>query len=330
MTKQKKKKSKSSLTQQRHHQQTQTPVQSTSSPDSNRKKRRIRSQSEEDGQNNNDIIVSASIVPHVIQWLEKRKHKIPDALLKSDNDGAALASLTDIPRVLSLVPSLRERERRALVRHIEKCINNNGSGGNSDTKIELEGSDGEYDIHDHQGELNIIQGNSTSWPPNNVQFSNNYKWDPSVPNEIKDKYSPPNNEIRQRAPRLSNRVYFKRIADPNHPAHGEFGLYCALPHAPPGSWLMDYVGYVTLGEDQDKQSDYVSDFGEKSDLACDANSYGNEARFLNDFRNTGKHPNVEFTIRRDENGELRQGVYVKLKKDAKEEGFDGVNGMRSC
>ena len=42
------------------------------------------------------------------------------------------------------------------------------------------------------------------------------------------------------------------------------------------------------------------------------------------FRNTGKHPNVEFNTRRDKNGELRQGVYVKLKKDAKQEGFDGV------
>ena len=59
-------------------------------------------------------------------------------------------------------------------------------------------------------------------------------------------------------------------------------------------------------------------------MACDANTYGNEARFLNDFRNTGKYPNVEFNLRRDKNGELRQGVYVKSAKEAREVGFSGV------
>ena len=167
---------------------------------------------------------------------------------------------------------------------------------------------------------------STSNPewPSSVKFSNNYRWDLSVPNEIKDKYCPPNG-TRIRANHFSRKVYFKKITDSNHPAYGEFGLYCALPTgAPPGTWLLDYVGHITLGEDQNEQSDYVSDFGEKSELACDAKSYGNEARFLNDFRNTGKHPNVEFNFRRDRNGELRQGVYVKLEKDSKVEGFNGV------
>ena len=94
----------------------------------------------------------------------------------------------------------------------------------------------------------------------------------------------------------------------------------------------------------------MSDFGDRSELACDANTYGNEARFLNDvslpsswalagasstsprltarpasralpqFRNTGRHPNVEFRLRRDGRGELRQGVYVRGRR----EGFDGV------
>ena len=59
-------------------------------------------------------------------------------------------------------------------------------------------------------------------------------------------------------------------------------------------------------------------------MACDANVLGNEARFLNDFRNTGNYPNVEFNFRRDRNGEFRQGVYVKQVKEAKEKGFDGI------
>ena len=40
---------------------------------------------------------------------------------------------------------------------------------------------------------------------------------------------------------------------------------------------------------------------------------GNEARFVNDYRNTGRRPNVEFRLRRDRRGELRQGVYVAAK-----------------
>mmetsp|Transcript_10704 Transcript_10704/g.23701 ORF Transcript_10704/g.23701 Transcript_10704/m.23701 type:complete len:362 (+) Transcript_10704:122-1207(+) len=310
MSKKNKNKSKES----HHDQQQHQPSKSSPSPDCKKRKRSLPS---EDGEKNNNgtTIEIVSIVPHVIQWLEKRKKKVPHEL---QSDGGALSFTDDIDRVVCLLPSLRERERRALVRHVEKCINNKGSHGK---KVELEGSDGEYDIHNEGGQNNGADIQSSSWPAT-VQFGNDYRWNPTIPKEIKDKYSPPT--TRQRAPRLSNKVYFKRITDPDHPAHGEFGLYCAVPHAPPGSWLLDYVGHVTLGEDQDKESDYVSDFGEKSELACDANNYGNEARFLNDFRNTGKHPNVEFNTRRDKNGELRQGVFVKLKKDAKGEGFDGV------
>ena len=40
---------------------------------------------------------------------------------------------------------------------------------------------------------------------------------------------------------------------------------------------------------------------------------GNEARFVNDYRNTGRRANVEFRLRRDRRGELRQGVYVAAK-----------------
>lgn len=221
---------------QQHHQQKSHSIVSSPSPN-NCKKRRT----------NTDTTI-ASIAPYVIQWLEKRKKTIPEAL-KSDVSGGT--SFTDINCVMRLLPSLRERERRALVRHVDKCIN-----GDDETKVvELEGSDGEYDIHDNLQHNNI---QNSSWPAN-VQFSNNYHWHPTVPQETKDKYCPQNR--RQRTPRLSNKVYFKRITDPNHPAHREFGLFCAIPHAPPGTWLLDYVGRITLGEDQDKQSGKDSDFG---------------------------------------------------------------------
>ena len=278
------------------------------SPSSNSKKKRPRPDAPSTGDG------STSVAPHAVQWLEKRKMKVPDALR---GDGGA--STTTMEEVLRLLPGLRERERRALVRHVDKCASQNGG---DEAKKELEGSDGEYDINEKGGSQSTQSAPGDEWPKD-VQFSNDYHWDDAVPAEVREKYAPPN-RVRKRAARFSHKVYFRRISDPDHPAHGEFGLYCALDRIPPGAWLLDYVGRVMRGEDQDKQSDYVSDFGEKSELACDANKHGNEARFLNDFRNTGKFPNVEFNLRRDKNGELRQGVYVKLAKDARRPGFDGV------
>jgi hypothetical protein len=255
--------------------------------------------------------VTTNITPIVVQWLESRKKSVPAALNQKHPP-------TDMDTVLRLLPDLRERERRALIRKVEKELQNNGEGKR---KQDLEGSDDEYCESHNEADNN--QTLSDKWP-STVQFSNSYEWDASVPQNIKNKYCPCDGP-RNRNNRLSKKVYFKRITDTNHPACGEYGLFCALPDgAAPGTWLLDYVGRITLGENQDIQSDYVSDFGEHSELACDANTFGNEARFLNDFRNTGNHPNVEFNFRRDKHGELRQGVYVKLKKDSKVEGFDGV------
>lgn len=251
------------------------------------------------------------IAPIVIQWLESRKKTVPPVLKGS-------YPLTDMDDILKLLPDLRERERRALVRKVEKSLQNGGT--NLKQTQELEGSDNEYSDSKSSSSMKHL---SDMWP-SSVEFSNNYKWDTSVPKEVKDKYYPVDG-ARVRANHFSPRVYFKRITDQDHPAYGEYGLYCALPNgAPPGTWLLDYVGHVTLGENQNRKSDYVSDFGDHSELACDANTFGNEARFLNDFRNTGKYPNVEFNFRRDKTGELRQGVYVKLAKDSKVEGFNGV------
>lgn len=303
-----------------HYQQAAAPHGNRSMHHANQKKRpRSTSDGSRDSPSRKDVASrntttksdDAQLASMVIQWLLSRKKSVPSVL-------KGMYPPTDMDEILKLLPDLRERERRALVRKVEKTLQNDGAPTNQ--KHVFEGSDNEYsenadDVHQHT--LN------DKWP-SSVEFSNNYKWEPTVPNDIKDKYHPTNG-ARVRTNHFSKRVYFKRITDPDHPACGEYGLYCALPEgAPPGTWLLDYVGHVTLGENQNKKSDYVSDFGEQSELACDANTFGNEARFLNDFRNTGKHPNVEFNFRRDKLGELRQGVYVKLAKDSKVEGFDGV------
>ena len=82
---------------------------------------------------------------------------------------------------------------------------------------------------------------------------------------------------------------------------------------PAGSRIIDYVGAVCLGANEDRESDYVCDFGENSEFALDSRHVGNEARFINDYRNTGRHANVEFRLRRDSRGEMRQGVFVNSK-----------------
>ena len=277
-------------------------------PDTPKDKKRKRSRSDEQ-------IAPSSVGPHVIRWLEKRKKKVPDALLDDTNN------LMQIEHILRLL-ALKERERRALVRYVEKRVDEEMNGGPE--KVELQDSDGEYDINSNSAAATSHHHKQQEhqWP-SSVTFSNNYEWEPSVSADIKEKYYP-SNKVRQRSNHFSRKVYFKRITDKDHPAYGQFGLFCAL-HAKPGQWLLDYVGNVSLGEDQNKDSDYVSDFGNHSELACDANVLGNEARFLNDFRNTGSHPNVEFNFRRDKNGEFRQGVYVKQAKEAKEQGFNGIN-----
>ena len=230
---------------------------------------------------NNDATTDSQnvsiVTATVVQWLESRKKSVPSVLQREN-------APTDMDQILKLLPDLRERERRALIRKVAKTLQSNDGTNNESKHQELDGSDNEYSEND----VTTAHTSTMEWPLSSVEFSNNYRWDASVPQEIKDKYYP-TNDIRHRVNRLSSKVYFKRITDSNHPACGEYGLFCALPNgAPPGTWLLDYVGHVTLGEDQNKQSDYVSDFGEHSELACDANAYGNEARFLNDFRNTGR------------------------------------------
>ena len=165
-----------------------------------------------------------------------------------------------------------------------------------------------------QPELPLVEGGE--WPAS-VTFLADYVWSQDVRPELLTLYA------GSRASRRDDRAYdaprplpcplvrVRAITDPAHPACGQFGLYAAqaLQH---GQHVLDYLGVVS--EVEDRTSDYVVDFGEHSELALDALSMGNEGRFVNDYRNTGRHANVEFRIRRGERGELRQGVYVCAKQ----------------
>jgi len=106
-------------------------------------------------------------------------------------------------------------------------------------------------------------------------------------------------------------------ADQKHPAAGQFGLFAAQTLAP-GEHVMDYLGLVTQYEHCNADSEYVACLA--PGLLCDAERFGNEARFINDFHGSGKNPNVRFERRVDEaSGEHRLGIRVMKRKIRKGE-----------
>lgn len=118
-----------------------------------------------------------------------------------------------------------------------------------------------------------------------------------------------------RAPVLHSRAQQKKrvkvrvVTDEGHPARGQRGLYANKKFSP-RERIIDYHGVVTRSEDADETSDYCLAFGERNELAVDANEAGNEARFANDFRNTGKAQNAKFDAYRDEKGDYKLAVFA--------------------
>lgn len=216
---------------------------------------------------------------------------------------------------MPLLTSLKEREKRALERFLRKRQAHDEIGDESgvaaastqlaaDAVVTAHCSEGEEEGNDRPLGPPAVRGGA--WP-GNVTYANDYAWDADIEPALLKLYRPL--APRPRPARPCPRTYAAVIDDPDHPAHGEYGLFAAAFLAN-GSWVLDYVGAVGLGEREDRTSDYVADFGEQSELALDARHHGNEARFVNDFRNTGRRANVEFKLRRDGRGELRQGLFV--------------------
>ncbi|EPS99095.1 hypothetical protein FOMPIDRAFT_1124889 [Fomitopsis schrenkii] len=101
----------------------------------------------------------------------------------------------------------------------------------------------------------------------------------------------------------------RRITEPSHPAHGQFGLFAAKK-IHPRSYIVDYAGEVHC--DDRPGSDYdLSLYREASGLSVgiDSQLMGNEARFVNDYRGIKSKPNAVFEERRTEAGELRMSVW---------------------
>ena len=147
------------------------------------------------------------------------------------------------------------------------------------------------------------------------QFITQYLWDTRVPTELRTACGGRRPARDQPACR---KVRVTPIAEGEaHPAAGQFGLFAAQTLAP-GEHVLDYLGLVCTEETCNPDSQYVAALA--PGLLCDAEKFGNEARFTNDFHGTGKNPNVRFERRVDkETGEHRLGIHVLKRKIRKGE-----------
>ena len=115
-----------------------------------------------------------------------------------------------------------------------------------------------------------------SWPAG-VSFIGDYVWALDVGADLLAKYAGEPSRREPASPSCCTAVRIKHITDPRHPACGEFGLVASVD-LQQGQHILDYLGAVSVAED--RTSDYVVDFGEHSELALDALTVGNEARFV--------------------------------------------------
>jgi len=113
----------------------------------------------------------------------------------------------------------------------------------------------------------------------------------------------------------SARVEIRAITDPAHPACGQHGLFAAQALAP-GSFILPYYGTYPpgagAGSARHARSDYDLWLDREANVAVDAERAGNEARFVNDYRGTGRNrPNAEFREVWDpRRGERGMAVFV--------------------
>jgi hypothetical protein len=290
---------------------------------------------------------SAAVLLDVVAWLEKRKHDVPATLRAAcpprPPDGSARPASAKPPADESaefkwaiglLGGELRERDRRALVRFVQKAASGGADKKQRTDDPNLQPASDDEGAASSSAPDRLPEVRGGAWPAE-VEYSNNYRWGSDVPAALAAVYRPA--AVRPRPARPCPRTFAAVVTEAGHPAAGECGLFAAVGMAV-GAYVIDYVGAISLGENEDKTSDYVCDFGEsecprrltrapvasrhslrsrlsaESELALDARHVGNEGRFVNDYRNTGRHANVEFRLRRDARGEMRQGIYVCAKQ----------------
>ncbi len=126
------------------------------------------------------------------------------------------------------------------------------------------------------------------------ETATNYLWT----NKISYKKLPKNERKRfSKGRSLSEWASIKTVEEPTHPCFGQLGLFskCNLKA---NSYLGEYTGrvFVEMVESVYK-SKYLVDYSNPGVeglemVVADGGDEGNETRFINDMRNTGKEPNV--------------------------------------
>jgi hypothetical protein len=112
------------------------------------------------------------------------------------------------------------------------------------------------------------------------------------------------------------------IDTPSHPANGQHGLFAAKD-LKPGTFILQYLGeiHISLPPTPDSSestaidlhatSDYDLSLDREMGIGIDADMWGNEARFINDYRGIAERPNAEFREVWDERRKERgMGVFV--------------------
>lgn len=99
-----------------------------------------------------------------------------------------------------------------------------------------------------------------------------------------------------------------------HPANGQSGLFATVD-LKPGTFILQYLGEIhdtpTEVENPHVNSDYDLSLDRDIGLGIDADSAGNEARFINDYRGVADRANAEFKEIWDvKRGEKGIGVFV--------------------
>jgi hypothetical protein len=204
-------------------------------------------------------------VEPVVAWLCKKRLAIPAALSTAQErrllPDAALAD--EMAWVLSLLPGLKERERRSLERHAQRQQRAGAEGAPGAEQLAIGAADGQSDS-DQEGAVGPASSSEiVDWPAG-VRYSNDYVWDDAVPPDVRAKYGPtrssgsgaPCGRSKRRRPGACPCVEARRIEEEGHPAFGQHGLF-ARANLARGARVLDYVGRVSLGEHEDRTSDYV-------------------------------------------------------------------------
>jgi hypothetical protein len=129
----------------------------------------------------------------------------------------------------------------------------------------------------HKSSKSIVPKN---WP-SNVQFIQQMK--PLLQEIFSTEIVPSN-----------SKVAITKILDPNHPVRGHFGLHAAVD-IPANTTIGFYMGEIITHNPKDPAYLYYIGTINNVTYYIDAKEYGNEMRFVNDYRKIAPSPNVKFT-----------------------------------